>query len=301
MSSGDAGARAHSRLERTVVALLSLGDPGLGQAYKGQLERAVSFAAAMAVLGAIALWSFISLPSVMATAVAFLIVVGFRLWTAYDAFRSGGYRDLSRKRRIGYVLLIGLLGYVLSKGLAEPQIRLIGDRYRLPSTSMTPTLELGDYLATEPLRSDPTRGQIVVFQRPDEQTQSYIKRIVAIPSDTVEMRNGQLLINNRSVAEPYAHIDDLGSDAVNPRFDWQKGFVVPERNSGYSPRQNTFGPLVTPHASYFLLGDNRDNSLDSRHFGFVHRELITSIPRRIYFSRDSTVGIRWGRIGRSIE
>jgi signal peptidase I len=179
--------------------------------------------------------------------------------------------------------------------------------FKIPSGSMLPTLLIGDHLLVNkfvygirlpfngklliPVRA-PERGEVVVFRFPKDRSIDYIKRVVAVPGDTVEIRDKQVYINGKEVADPHAFI---GSPAVLDR--------------GVSPRDN-FGPVLVPEERIFVMGDNRDNSYDSRFWGFVEERDILGKAFILYWSWDIDAdllsaarfaSIRWGRLANLIE
>lgn len=171
--------------------------------------------------------------------------------------------------------------------------------YKIPSGSMLETLKIGDHILVEkflfgthipftdivilPLKQ-PKRGDVVVFRYPLDPSLDFIKRIIAVPGDTVQGINKDIYVNGKRLKEPYVqHIDN---------------FVLP---AYISPRDN-FGPLSVPKDSYFAIGDNRDNSKDSRFWGFVPRQNIKGKAMVIYFSWDSaTHRVRLSRIGNIVH
>ena len=115
----------------------------------------------------------------------------------------------------------------------------------------------------------------MVFQWPADVSKNFVKRIVGVPGDTVEMRAGRLLVNGASQRERHSKYLRV-LDRVETDFRWQRQFLagVPR---DYRPSRDTWGPIVVPGANYFVLGDNRQNSLDSRYWGFVPDSLILSL------------------------
>jgi signal peptidase I len=213
--------------------------------------------------------------------------------------------------------------------------------YSIPSESMEETLLVGDYLmannavfgATLPLTDlrlpafrDPRHGEIVVF-RPtyNDPEQDVVKRVIGTPGDTLEARNGTVYRNGAPLDEPYVRrsgtpdlpIEHTGG-AMDPVVITERtGFhnhlpaLLPSVNPAtYRPSRDNWGPLVVPAGNYFLMGDNRDASLDSRYMGFIPREVIRGKPLFIYYSYDKlrdgpfpsfVTTARWGRIGTAIR
>ena len=198
--------------------------------------------------------------------------------------------------------------------------------FRIPSDSMMPTLLDGDFIFvnkfTYGLRlpvvnaeivalGEPQRGDVVVFRLPSDPSTNYIKRLVGLPGDTVEMRLGKLIRNGTLVSEGYVEHTEPDMDPSPEDFKWQKDYLVrtAAAATGYHPSRNNWGPLVVPKGNYFVLGDNRDNSLDSRYWGWVADSLVKGRPFVIYYSYspDSVdtfawlTHIRWTRLGERIR
>jgi signal peptidase I len=169
----------------------------------------------------------------------------------------------------------------------------------MPSVSMEPTILAGDYFIAMASSAAPRRKELVVYRLAG---QVYTKRVVGLPGDTLAMSAGVLVVNSDTVREPYARHDgeESGTDSA---FAWQQGFLAVKLPPGlrYVPTVTFWGPILVPPGKYFVLGDNRGMSADSRYTGFINRADIFARPRFIYFSKDrSSGGIRWSRIGRSI-
>lgn len=200
------------------------------------------------------------------------------------------------------------------------------EAFRIPTGSMENTLLVGDFLlvnkavygaqlpgtqARLPSFADPERGDVVVFIPPHEPGKNYVKRLVGVPGDTLEMRERILYINGEAQVEPYVqHTDLSGMDMVDPRMRWQRSHLVNGiRPESYVPTRDNWGPIVVPEGGYFMLGDNRDDSEDSRFWGFVDRQSIKGRPLFIYYSFDGNTmslfpwitQVRWDRIGDAIH
>jgi signal peptidase I len=159
----------------------------------------------------------------------------------------------------------------------------------IPSASMEDTLLVGDYILVNRIMFAPVddaqppawlsmrplrHGDVVVFKHPDDPETDYIKRVIGLPGDLIEVRDKVVLRNRQPLAEPYA---------VH-----RTGIVYP-RGTRDGPRDN-FGPVLVPDGMLFVMGDNRDYSRDSREFGFVPRDLVTGRAFVIFWSRHAPPG-----------
>ena len=196
------------------------------------------------------------------------------------------------------------------------------EAFKIPTGSMENTLLVGDFLlvnkavygaeipiagARLPAFTDPTRGDVVVFFPPHAPDKNFVKRIVGMPGDTLEMRGKVLYRDGVPQDEPYARHLDPVTDPGDPRMMWQRDYLTESWPvwEEYRPTRDNWGPLVVPPGHFFALGDNRDSSEDSRHWGFVEAESVRGRPMFVYYSfqRDLThpfswlTGIRWARIG----
>lgn len=199
------------------------------------------------------------------------------------------------------------------------------EAFQIPTGSMENTLLVGDFLLVNkmvygaeipgvsirlPAFDPPEHGDIVVFEPPPSARQAentnYVKRIVGLPGDTLLMVEGALYVNGAPVPEPYAKHTRPYEDPRSPQFDWQRSFLVEDGRhvQEYRPTRDNWGPLAVPPEHFFVMGDNRDNSEDSRYWGFVPRDAIRGKPLIIYFSYDRNrivpfpwlTEIRWGRL-----
>jgi signal peptidase I len=199
------------------------------------------------------------------------------------------------------------------------------EAFKIPSGSMEHTLLVGDFLLVNklvygaevpfthqrlPKIESPKIGDVIVFDYPRDPTKNFVKRLVGLPGDTVEMRDGVLYRNATRISEGYIERTDIDADVPEEEFAWQRDYLVHRPGEGgYHPSRNNWGPLVVPGKSYFVLGDNRDNSLDSRYWGFVADSLVKGKPFVIYYSyAPDTVDrfawlthIRWNRLGELIR
>jgi signal peptidase I len=159
--------------------------------------------------------------------------------------------------------------------------------FKIPTGSMENNLLIGDHLLVNKFVFGPTaspvertllpvrdirRGDIVVFKYPDEPERDFVKRVIGLPGDTLELRAKKVYINGQAVEEPYVHfIEGVSSLQEVTSFD------VRER----------YGPVHVPEGQYFVMGDNRDNSQDSRYWGFLPGHYVKGKALMIYWSYES--------------
>lgn len=168
--------------------------------------------------------------------------------------------------------------------------------FKIPSGSMVPTLEVGDHILVwkpmygikVPLADKklfvgcPDRGDIIVFVYPRDKTKDFIKRVIALPGEKIQIVGREVIVNDKPIKDPWGYYtkDPLKTGSV----------------------RDDYGPRIVPPHSLFVMGDNRDNSQDSRFWGFVDLNAVKGKAFIIYFSwnrtsRDLLRRIRWSRIG----
>jgi signal peptidase I len=203
--------------------------------------------------------------------------------------------------------------------------QFVVEAFKIPSGSMIPTLTIGDHLLVNkfvygpriPFTDsriftwrEPKRGDIIVFKYPENETKNFIKRVVGLPGDKIEIKNGKLFINDQPVPVTDEGVYEGGSgEGMNspyypkPRLLQEQLGAVKHQilylhdQSGYN-----FGPVLVPKDSVFVMGDNRDNSQDSRVWGFVRENKILGKALVIYWSWDGDDRwLRWERIGTLIR
>jgi signal peptidase I len=159
--------------------------------------------------------------------------------------------------------------------------------------------------------SEPRRGDVLVFDPAHEEGRTrLVKRLIGMPGDTLQMRDGRLQINGAIMDEPYAKRGGGASDHHDPEMLWQLAHLLPDADpTARTPTRDNWGPLAVPDGYYFMLGDNRDGSRDSRYWGLVERWRLEGRAMFFYFSydRDSPTPfallreVRWDRIGDPIR
>jgi signal peptidase I len=285
--------------------VLTLLLPGLGHVYAGAPRRALfvnllSLLVGLAAVATLTILSATTLPIVLTMVTAILVPgVLFATVVARDAViqarRAGSTYVLRRYNRwYVYATLFLVISLVVPPRYAMLFHNLL-QAWQIPNSSMEPTLYAGDFILAPPLRGAPSRRQIVIFRR---HKAVWVKRIVGTPGDTLTMRAGVLSLNGHPMSEPSAfRAHEHG--VFDADFLWQRQFLTSTVDTAaYHPTSTFWGPVVVPPGQYFVLGDNRGESADSRYFGFVAADSIVQRPTVVYFSRDrQTHAVRWDRIG----
>jgi signal peptidase I len=249
-----------------LALLLSLVAVGLGQVYNGQWKKGVGFYVAEIVL---ALFMILFWADFAAMLLCVSILFGYNLFAAGEAFatarRSSGYTLKPCNRWWIYLICLAV-----SLGSGAAFERVVKDwffmAYKVPSASMLPTIRVGDHFMVEVLEpgDELKRGEIVIFSTPGTKGRDFVKRIVGLPGETVEIRQRRVFIDGKPLAEPYVRHSKADS----------------------LPVRDAFGPLTLGPDEYFLMGDNREDSFDSRWLGPVPRKRITGRAAYIYFPGD---------------
>jgi len=180
--------------------------------------------------------------------------------------------------------------------------------FKIPTGSMEQNLLIGDHLLVNkfvfgaslsslertllPMK-DIARRDVIVFKYPEEPERDFIKRVVGLPGDQIEVRRKRVFVNGERLDEPYVHYMD------QPPLPEDMAANDVQVSSG-DPRES-YGPVTVPPNHYFVMGDNRDNSQDSRYWGFLPRDYVKGKALVIYWSYDSEAGniltgTRWSRL-----
>jgi signal peptidase I len=200
----------------------------------------------------------------------------------------------------------------------------------ITSGSMEETLLVGDMLVANraaigsripftdiriPGYSSPKRGDVIVFDPPHETEIKLVKRLIGMPGDTLEMQDQVLFLNGERLDEPYVkHTNRQDEVGMPPWMEWQPDYLLAGVDrSSYSPTRDNWGPIVIPEDRYFMLGDNRETSLDSRYWGLLEGWRLEGRVVFTYFSYNRpgpgdfgrpfpwVREIRWDRIARAID
>lgn len=279
------GAQHAKRPSLAIAILLSLLAPGAGHLYAGRLGKGLT----LWLVGTAGVWAallgglastFMGLVVLLAGVAAYGIAVAVS--AGLDAARAHGAKS-GKGRWFAVVILI-----VCQVMLGHLPLRLWAPvrAFKMPSGGMEPTLLVGDFMMADMAawsRHAPQRGELVIHRMPNEPERLIVKRVIGLPGDRIEIRAKRVYIDGRPIEDPWAVHSDSHTYA-DSRF--------------YPPqvlRRDQLEPLVVPEGSFFLLGDNRDESNDSRFSGPVDRSLLVGRPLYIYWSVDSR------RIGQSLS
>ena len=174
--------------------------------------------------------------------------------------------------------------FVIPTGSMENNL-LVGDHLLVDKLAYAPPGAVSKYLLPY---QDIKRGDIIVFRYPVDIRQTFVKRVIGIPGDRIRIENRQVIRNGERLNEPYkVHKGDY-VDSYRDNFPSQPYLPISEGATEMLEKHVTNGEIVVPQNSYFAMGDNRDNSLDSRYWGFVPRANIIGKPLIIYWSYETT-------------
>jgi signal peptidase I len=238
---------------RQLAVFLSFVVPGLGQVFNGEVVKGTSF---FVILQAILLIGYrisVLLPDrllLFGPVLTALASLALAITAILDAYRNAGKGGVAHHNRWYFYLAAWLVGYVIiGSSIYDYGRTNYMEAFKIPTGSMEPAVLKGDRLLADKTayrRIAPKKGDIVIFVYPDDRSKMFIKRVEALPGETLTLADGKT----------------------------QK----------------------VPHGSISVIGDNTQNSLDSRHFGFVPLRDVVARARQVYFSSGED-GIRWGRIG----
>jgi signal peptidase I len=219
-----------------------------------------------------------------------------------DTFKKSVVREYFESLVIAVVLALFIRTFVVQA-------------FKIPTGSMEQNLLIGDHLLVNKFVFGPTvsriektllpmtdirRLDVIVFKYPEDPERDFIKRVIGLPGDTIELRNKRVYVNGQRLEEPYVYyLEDP------PPLPDEMSLSGDPAGSAGDPRVR-YGPVTVPPNHYFAMGDNRDNSQDSRYWGFLPRENVKGKALVIYWSYEAETGnilsaTRWNRILRQVR
>jgi signal peptidase I len=290
-----------------IAVVLSLLCTGLGQIYCGRTARGLVLFLAVLLFAPVVVLAALLQPNALVLVGLLLVLVavlGVMLFSAIDAYRvarafPADGRLSEPLPRFLFVLFI-LVGVTYPVGIVVTLRANVFEAFYVPTGSEVPNILPGDRILVNKwvLRGEvPQRGDTVVFRNPRDWRQNYIKRVIALPGDLVAVRGGEVVLNGKKLEWERVPAESLSAirDAL------KEGEVFCEVNSGRrylvlrGPEKSVdFAEQRVPEGTCFVLGDNRNNSQDSRHFGCVPLGEVIGMPQYIYFPAES-----WSRFGAS--
>jgi len=303
---------------RPLLALLAgLLLPGLGQIYCGELARGVLILLTFAMLLPSGAWLAVHAPGVLLAPIVVASVLASLLVYVYAtvaAVRSA--RRLRQdfvpgpwNRGVVYFALF-MLGHVfLLAPLASHARGELVESFKVPSRSMMPTILPGDRFLADKRVGRPggvklRRGAIAVFRYPNDRTMLYVKRIIGLPGDRVEIDGPSVKVNGSELRQETlaslgtSSLDRLLADheAIRETIDGTSYTVLWRKDGEHEPLS-----VTVPNGKVFVLGDNRDAAQDSRSFGVLPLADVTAVARQVWFSSDREDGVRLRRTGKLLD
>lgn len=314
------GMKAPPRRKAWLAFLLGVWFPGLGHLYLGQ-ALAAGAAALLVCLSVLPLLIVLAEPSGPVVLIGAVCVALVAQWASavHAALSSRGAKPLplsTAKRRGIYLAYAAALSFA-SQYLAIWYRENVAEGFRIPSSSMVPTLLDGDHLLCNKrayLQEPIERGDVVVFhlatengslylvdERPSLPRSAFVKRVVGIPGDRIRIQKGSVVFNGQLLTNHSSGVLDLPGESLTI-FEETLGDRIHRIARRPSAEPPDFPEVVVPPGRYLLMGDHRDNSYDSRYFGAVPREDILGKVAQVYFAFDpSGKNIDWHRIGAKVE
>lgn len=273
----------NKRRSTLVAFLFAVISPPLSFLYSGSWKLAVGiFVLPFLLMGILGWTGLVFINGVFIfTALGYILGYLLLIILATRYAKRQGMMRLKRYQRWYVYLIFLVVTSVLSNLFIPVRGAVLGyEPFRIPSGSMKPTLLYGDYIIVDTWvygNEQPQRGDVIIFRKPDEPDVLYIKRIIGLPGDSVKIVAESVYINDELLNEEYAI-----------------------HNSNV--RRTDDGVFEVGEDEYFVLGDNRDMSLDSRMFGMVNREQIYGKAKSVWFSMDGeTYELRLDRLGLAIN
>jgi len=287
--------------------------PGLGQLYLGDLARGSCFLLGVALSVPCAVRLALAVPAPLLCFVVFagvLLALSLYVWSVWEAVRVARRAPSApvhawQRPSVYALYVVASYVFVLAPSTASVRRDLL-EAFVVPSASMSPGILPGDRIFADKTIGQPGgsklwRGALVVFIYPNDRTNIFIKRVVGLPGDRVEIDGTELRVNGHSVSQ------GPSNEPISSAFARQRAFRERGEHGEYTvlwPRESDANSaaapahFVVPDGQILVLGDNRSASVDSRRFGTVPVADVKAVARQIWFSLSARDGVRWGRVGR---
>jgi signal peptidase I len=279
-----------SRRKPWLAGLLQVVIPGLGNVYAGRFSRGVVLHFLLQLIPLLVVFVLLKLGGLVSILLFLAVAVFAFVFAIYDGVRcakqAGGHYRLARYNRVYVYLLFVVAALLLDQYVFLGFTRAyVFEASQTGSPSMEPTVLAGDRFLVDKtayLLSGPQRGDLAVYHPQEFPDLIFLKRIVGMPGETIELRDRVVFINGKKIEEPYVRFIEA-ADAKDGQRD-------------------SLASTVIPPDAYFVMGDSRDNSNDSRYSGPVERKKIVGKAVTVFFSRDPQTGVvRWNRIGKVVN
>lgn len=291
--------------------------PGLGQIYNGDVNRGMLYFLGVGIATPVSAWIAFHGPESIAWLVLLvisLVAIGVYIYAVVNAYRTA--KNLSSKYTLKacnlpyvYISLFVFGLYFYSNLIAYTRTTLVESFY-IPSTSMVPTILKGDVIFADKrvncnrCKNKLRRGDVVIFVNPNDRTQLFIKRLIALPGDKVIINETDVTINGKKLTRKI--VDNFKDPEHKQRSTTHTTVLEKSGDRQYQviwkkAVQSTRIEVNVPNGQAFLLGDNRSESKDSRHVGTVPLVDIVGKAKQIWFSKRPGGKVRWNRIGRLID
>ncbi|MBF0203197.1 MAG: signal peptidase I [Desulfamplus sp.] len=275
-----------------VSGILTFLTIGLGHIYSGHAQKGIILFFGQYILSFLCLLTFFFYTNLIVIFGFLAIVIVYFICCLIDAIKlskaNKAAYELKKYNRWYFYLIFWILSAFVIQPVASNAIKKnLIQAYKIPASSLEPTLLIGDHLLAKKntiIKSEFKKGDIIIFPYPEDPSKDFIKRIVAVGGETIKIVDKKVFVNGTLINEPYViHKDPT---------------IIPEN---FSTRDNL--PLFkVPNGSLFVMGDNRDNSHDSRFWGVVKNSDVKGKASIIYWSWNKEgYTIRWDRIGTTIN
>lgn len=295
-----------------LVLILTYLFPGMGHIYCGKLIRGYILLIFPFVIIAIfalvgVLNNFNGLLILVSILILYWVIMMVDAYLTAKRYKFENAKDYNKPRYyIGYCILLVLI-LLLMIQIRNKTIQA----FSIPAGSMVPTLIVGDNIMVDKSyykNNDLKRGDLIVFKFPDDTQIAFIKRVIGLPGDKLNIKGRNIYINGKLSDQKYTgeyeynYENELKTmDEYSVRMDDNSFKVIYDSKVPEKSKFKLSFPLVVPDNHFFSLGDNRDNSYDSRFWGFVPIENIIGRAKYIYLSYNDNDKIRWNRLGKQIH